>query len=103
MRRGVLRWHLMQESLRKFHEFLIRDGDSTRTADMVVNTFVAHAIMCRGVTDLAPGAFRDFVARGRRMTHSDNMIAQFADPERYNADERALACDLLHDLIMEGL
>lgn len=91
------------QSVIAFHDLLVRNGISARVAPQNVFALSAHAMVCRARADAPSGAFREFVTATGRMTRDDKFLRIFNDTGDEYADERRAACDLLHDLIMEGV
>lgn len=81
---------------------LVETG-SRRTADDVVAAMVTHASVCRRRADEPQGALREFIVRACKMTRNDPRVYVFNDDGPEYADENRVACEALHDLIMEGV
>jgi len=88
-------------SVRLFEDALFVAGYTLSGIDHHVDSLVTHATMCRSRADLKPGAFRDFVRRGSRMTRNTRCMQDIVTGDK--SAILAVACDALHELIMEGV
>jgi len=91
-------------SVDNFHALVMKNGCSKAQATGMVKALVAHACVARNRADAAPDSvFRLFTVYTGRMTRADPRVRIFNDADRAYSDERAAACEALHDLIMEGV
>ena len=91
------------QSVKDFHAMLVDTGSSSRTADDVVSAMVTHASVCRRRADEPESALREFIAHACKMTRTSPRVHAFNDDGPECAEERRVACEALHDLIMEGV